>query len=148
VFDNCPDPDANARFAADVAARDAALDKRDFAALLPWLPLKLDEYVSKLERLLQPLRSRHFFYLLFKTLTARQPGFNFGGVIPSDAFEQFSAWLEQERIDQRATSIARGWAADAPFRFKHGVDVALGLEYKLVKALLEKHFGMFNGGRQ
>ncbi|MBC8745375.1 MULTISPECIES: class I SAM-dependent methyltransferase [Paraburkholderia] len=148
VFDNCPDPEANARFAADVAARDAALDKRDFAALLPWLPLTPNEYATGLERLLQPLRSRHFFFLLFKTLTARQPDFNFGGVIPPGAFEQFLAWIEQERIDQRASEIARGWAADAPFRFKDGVDVTVGVEYNLVKALLEKHFGMFTGGRQ
>lgn len=148
VLDNRPDREANARFAASVAARDAALDQRDFAALLPWLPHTLEQYAAQLESLLKPLRSRRFFFGLFKTLVARMPGFDFRGVLAPAVLEQFGAWLEHERIDQRATSIARGWAAGAPFRFKDGVDVGLGAEYDLVKALLQKHFGIFNGGRQ
>jgi hypothetical protein len=148
VLENCPDRDANARFAADVAARDAALDKRDIAALLPWLPHTLEEYAAEFDKLLQPLRSRHFFFLLFKTLTARLPGFDFRNVIPQEVCAQYATWIEHEGIDQRATEIARSWAAGASFRFKEGVDVTVGAEYNLVKALLETHFGIFKGARQ
>lgn len=148
VFDNRPDVQANACFAADVAARDAALDKRDFAALQPWLPYSLEQFAAELGKLLKPLRSRHFFFGLFKTLVTRMPGFDFRGVLAQDVLRQFDAWLEHERIDRRATGIARGWAAGAPFRFKDGVDVSVGAEYNLVKALLETHFGIFDGGRQ
>lgn len=148
VLDNRPDFQANARFAADLAARDEALGRRDFAALQPWLPYAREQYAALLAVLLKPLRSRRFFFGLFKTLTARVPGFDFRGVIAPQVFEQFVAWLEHERIDQQAVNISRGWAAGAPFRFKEGVDVAIGAEYDLVKALLEKHFGIFDGGRQ
>ena len=148
VFDNRPDVQANARFAADVAARDAALDKRDFAALQPWLPYTREQFAAELAKLLKPLRSRRFFFALFKTLVARMPDFDFRGVLAPEVLEQFGAWLEHEQIDQRATGIARGWAAGAPFRIKDGIDVSVGAEYNLVKALLETHFGIFDGGRQ
>jgi SAM-dependent methyltransferase len=148
VLDNRPDVQANARFAADVAARDQALDRRDFAALQPWLPYAREQYAARLAQLLKPLRNRRFFFGLFKTIAARMPGFDFRGVIAPPVFEQFNAWLEHERVDLQATGIARGWAEGATFRFKNGVDVAIGAEYDLVKALLKKHFGIFDGGRQ
>ena len=76
------------------------------------------------------------------------PGFDFRGVLAPEVLGQFHAWLEHEQIDQRATNIARGWAAGAPFRFKDGIDVSVGTEYHLVKALLETRFGIIDGGRQ
>lgn len=148
VLENRSDVQGNARFAADIAARDAALDRRDFAALQPWLPHTREEYATRLGELLKPLRSRRFFFGLFKTLIARIPSFDFRGVIPTEVLEQFGTWIEHERIDQHATGIARGWAAGAPFRLKNGIDVSIGSEYDLVKALLEKHFAIFDGGRQ
>jgi SAM-dependent methyltransferase len=148
ILDNRADPQANARFAADIAARDAALDQGGFGALLPWLPLTHEQYVNELGKLLKPLRNRRFFFALFKEIVARAPDFDFCGVIPQEVFEQFAAWLEHERIDRRATDIARGWAGGAAFRFKEGIDVTMGAEYRLVKALLEKHFDVFKGGRQ
>lgn len=148
VLDNRPDSEANARFAASVAARDAALDQRDFAALLPWLPHTREHYAAQFESLLKPLRSRRFFFGLFKALMTSTAGFDLRGVIAAEVLEQYVAWLEHERIDERATRIARGWAAGAPFRIKDGIDVAMGTEYELVKALLQKHFGIFDGGRQ
>lgn len=148
VLDNSPDAQANARFAADVAARDAAIDKHDFAALQPWLPHTCEQYAARLGTLLKPLRSRRFFFGLLKTLMAHMPNFDLRGIVAPEVLDQFLAWLEHEGIDQRATGIARGWAAGAPFRFKEGVDISIGAEYDLVKALLEKHFGIFGGGRQ
>jgi len=148
VLDNRSDVQANARFAADIAARDEALDQHDFAALQPWLPHAREQYAARLGVLLKPLRSRRFFFGLYKTLVARMPGFDLRGIIPPEVLEQFGTWLEHERIDRHATNIARGWAAGAPFRFKDGIDVSIGSEYDLVKALLEKHFGIFDGGRQ
>ncbi|WP_296662689.1 class I SAM-dependent methyltransferase [Paraburkholderia sp.] len=148
VLENCPDREANARYAANVAARDAALDQLDFDALLPWLPLSREQYKAEFERLLQPLRSRHFFYLLYKTLKTRLPQFDFRGVLPQDVCEQFEGWMQYAHLDRQATQIARDWATGASFRVKDGVDVTVGTEYNLVKALLEKYFGIFNGGRQ
>ncbi len=148
VLDNRPDAQANARFAAEVAARDAALGKRDFAALQPWLPHTPEQYAARLGTLLQPLRCRRFFFGLFKTLMTRMPDFDLRGTIAPEVLSQYLSWLEHEQIDQHATRIARGWAEGAPFRFKDGIDVSIGAEYDLVKALLEKHFGIFDGGRQ
>jgi SAM-dependent methyltransferase len=148
VLDNCPDREANARLVADIEARDAALDSLDFDALSPWLPLSRKQYAEALQRLLQPLRSRHFFYLLFKTLKTRLPQFDFRDILAQDVREQFDAWMKYEQLDQCATQIARGWAAGAPFRFKDGIDVTVGTEYQLVRALLTHHFGLFNGGRK
>jgi len=148
VLENEADPAANARFKADIAARDAAIAEGDLAKLLPWLPLTLEQYAKELGRLLQPLRSRHFFFLLYRALLARVPGFDFRGVIPGDVLDQFRLWMENDRIDRETTEIARGWSAAAAFKFKDGVDVTVGTEYSLIKALLEKHFGVFGGGRQ
>jgi len=148
VLDNRPDREANARFAASVAARDAAIDRRDFAALLPWLPHTREQYAARIESLLKPLRNRRFFFGLFKTLMTRMPGFDLRGVVADEVLEQYIAWLEHEQIDERATRIARGWAEGAPFRIKDGIDVTIGAEYDLVKALLQNHFGIFDGGRQ
>jgi hypothetical protein len=51
-------------------------------------------------------------------------------------------------LDQKATEIARNWSAGMDSRFKSGVDVTIGVEYNLVRALLSEYFGLFDGAQQ
>ncbi|HMD73663.1 MAG TPA: class I SAM-dependent methyltransferase [Steroidobacteraceae bacterium] len=145
ILDNAPDAHANAAFAADIASRGAAIDRRDFAALTQWLPLTPDAYRAQLERLLRPLRCRHFFFLLYKTLVANLPGFDFDAALPGYVREQLPVWIANERLDREVVAIARSWSAGCDFKIKHGVDVTVGIEYSLVAALLAKYFGVFGG---
>jgi SAM-dependent methyltransferase len=145
VLDNRPDAAANARFAADMKSRDLALDRLDMAALLPWLPLTVDEYSAELDRLLRPLRSRHFFFLLFRSMASHCPIFNFRGALSSSMGRQMAAWMDCERIDRQAVEIARSWSTTSTFKFRSDVDVTLGMEYFLVRDLLAKYFGVFGG---
>jgi SAM-dependent methyltransferase len=145
ILDNKRDEAGNARFAADLKARDQALDQRDFAALAPWLPMKIEAYAGQFERLLAPLRSRHFFFLLYRSLLARAPGFDFRGALPEATQRQMTEWMRMGSIDRQAVEIARNWCAAGEFRMQSGVDVSLGVEYFLVRDLLSKYFGLFSG---
>ena len=143
ILDNAPDAQANAAFAADIAARDEAIGRRDFAALAQWLPLTPGALGAQFERLLRPLRCRHFFFLLYKTLVANLPDFDFHAALPAYVRQQLSVWIANERLDREAVAIARSWSAGCDFKIKHGVDVTIGVEYSLVAALLAKYFGVF-----
>ena len=148
VLDNRADPAANARFAADMAARNAALDSLDFANLAQWLPLAPEAMSAELDKLLKPLRSRHFFFLLFQCLLTRLPNFEFRGAVSPQMLRELSTWLVSNALDQKSTEIARGWSAELADKFKAGTDVTVGAEYNLVRALLSRYFGIFSEGRQ
>ncbi|HWJ34470.1 MAG TPA: class I SAM-dependent methyltransferase [Steroidobacteraceae bacterium] len=145
VLDNKKDTAANARFAAEMKLRDRALDQIDMAALRPWLPMTIEEFSAELDRLLRPLRNRHFFFLLFRSLISHCPTFNFRGALSTTTSRQMAAWMDCERIDRQAVEIARTWSTKSSFKFHSGVDVTLGMEYFLVRDLLTKYFGMFGG---
>jgi SAM-dependent methyltransferase len=148
VLDNRADPAANARFAADMAARNAALDSLDFANLVQWLPLAPEAMSAELDKLLKPLRSRHLFFLLFQCLLTRFPNFEFRGAVSPQMLRELSTWLVSNALDQKSTEIARGWSAELADKFKAGTDVTVGAEYNLVRALLSRYFGIFSEGRQ
>ena len=145
ILDNQKSIDANERFAADIKARDRAIDEADLGALLPWLPMTAEAYAQEFTRLLRPLRSRHFFFLLFRSLISRRPAFNIRGALPSPVLRQLNDWMNNERIDRQSVSIARNWSNACDGKFKHGVDVTLAMEYFLVRDLLAKYFRIFPG---
>jgi len=148
VLENKSDPEGNARIVADIENRDAAIKKGDITSLLTHLPLKPDQYAVELGRLLEPLRTRHFFYLIYRSLVKHMPQLDLRTVLSSDVLSQFQSWLRNEQLDAQATDLTRNWSTGTDFRFKHGVDLTLGTQYELVRALLERHFGIFKGGRQ
>jgi hypothetical protein len=143
VLKNQPAQAANRKIREDLAARNAALAQHDFKALLPWLPLALEQYASELNRHLQPLRNRVFFYWLFRSLMLRLPDFNLRDVIAPDMLAQFNLWRQHEQTDAQALNIVRTWAKDADFRFKDGVDVTLWSQYNMIKTMLAEYFGAF-----
>lgn len=148
VLDNKPDPKGNARLIDDIKSRDATLDEGDLASLIRILPLTPDQYRTEFERLLKPLRSRYFLYMLYSRLISRMPQLDLINILPKDVITQFHSWQNNENIDFQAVEIARNWAAGSESRFKHGVDITFGSQYGLVKALLTKHFKLFAGGDQ
>lgn len=148
VLENRADPEGNARWEADLMAKEEAMAKHTFSALLPWLPLPVNVFERELARLLQPLRSRHFFYLLLKTLVTRYPTYDFSGVLPEDYVQQFSTWWANDITDERALALARGWSDGCHTKYYQGVDVTRGIEYHLVEALLKKHYRIFGEGPQ
>jgi SAM-dependent methyltransferase len=148
VLDNHADPAANARFAADMAARNAALDSLDVANLAAWLPLAPEAMSAELDKLLKPLRSRHFFFLLFQALLTRFPHVEFRGAVPGEMLRELSTWLLSHALDQKSTEIARSWSAGVADKFKEGTDVTVGAEYNLVRALLSRYFGVFSEGQR
>lgn len=147
VLENRADPAANARFAQESAALEAAMAQRSFAALQPWLGVSVAECATELRRLLQPLRARHFFFSLFDALLDRLPDYDFSGLLLPDVEEQLLTWRALRQADRRAVAIARGWSADCEQRFRHGVDVTQGSEYFLVEAILTEYFELFSGER-
>jgi ubiquinone/menaquinone biosynthesis C-methylase UbiE len=148
VLENKADTAANARFAADIAARNQAFESLDVAGLMSSLPLSAAGFAAEFDRLLTPLRNRHFFFLLFSSIRARFPAFDFGGLISADMMRELSDWAVSNALDQKATEIARNWSAGMDSRFKSGVDVTIGVEYNLVRVLLSEYFGLFDGAQQ
>lgn len=148
VLDNYADPAANARFAADMAARNAALDSLDVANLAKWLPLAPETMCAELDKLLKPLRSRHFMFLLFQTLLTRFPNVELRGAVSPEMLRELSTWLVSNALDQKATEIARSWSAGIADKYKEGTDVTVGAEYNLVRVLLSRYFGIFSEGQR
>lgn len=147
VLENRADQQSNADFAQNIAGLDAALEQRSALALQPWLILSESDFATELQRLLQPLRARHFFFCLFDVLLDRLPDYNFAGLLLPDVLEELLSWRALRQIDKRAVAIASGWSDGCPQRFKQGVDVTQGSEYLLVESLLTEYFGVFSGER-
>jgi SAM-dependent methyltransferase len=148
VLDNKADSASNAKFAADVKACDEAMDRHDVQALSPWLPLSGTALSAELARLLRPLRSKHFFYLLFHSLKSRVPQFNFRDSLPEDLLRTMDDWTCRNEIDQLSTKIARTWSIGCISEDIGGVDVKIGAEYHLVRDLLEKYFDVWSVERK
>lgn len=148
VLDNRADPAANANFAAGVKACNEAMDRHDLEALSPWLPLSGPALSAELVRLLRPLRSKHFFYLLFRSLKSQAPQFNFRDSLPEELLRTMDDWTCREEIDELSMKVARTWSTGCISECIGGVDVTIGAEYYLVKDLLEKYFDVWSAERK
>lgn len=148
VLENRADHTANTRLAADLSARDEALSQYTFDKLQPWLPLTPQQYAGELDRLLQPLRARHFFFLLLQVLHAHVPSYDFADALSDEMMQVISAWLTAAEVDSQVMVIARQWSAPCEFKLHQGVDVTLGMQYDLVRVLLAKHYGVFGEAPQ
>ncbi|MCP1290510.1 MULTISPECIES: class I SAM-dependent methyltransferase [Chromobacterium] len=147
VLENRADEAGNKAWAEEQRQKDAALGQQSFRALMPWMLLPSEDLSQELDRLLQPLRARHFFYCLLKTLVQRSPAYDFAGLLSEERVQQFSAWLAAEGLDQRVMGLVKGWSAGSREKFRHGVDLTLGADYHLVDTLLAKHYGIFGGNQ-
>ena len=147
VLENRTDAEGNRAWAEEQRKKNAALEQLSFRALMPWMLLSSEDLSQELDRLLQPLRARHFFYCLLKVLVQRCPSYDFAGLLSEERVQQFSVWLAAEALDRRVMSLAKGWSVGCPDKLRHGVDLTLGADYHLVDTLLAKHYGIFGGNQ-
>jgi SAM-dependent methyltransferase len=144
VLENEANPASNSRFAADVKACNQAMDRHDVQALSSRLPLSGAALSTELVRLLRPLRNKHFFYLLFRSLTSQVPQFDFRDSSPEELLRIMADWTTRDEIDRQTTEVARRWSNGHARECIGGVDVTIGAEYILVRDVLEKYFGIWS----
>ena len=99
------------------------------------------EAVAELDALLVRVRSRYLCFVLLESLQAR--GVEVARWLTPRRAEEYDAWLDAARIDREATSIAREWSAGCQARIRESIDVTVGADYFLVRALLEDYYGRF-----
>ena len=99
------------------------------------------EAVVELDGLLVRVRARYLCFVLFESLQAR--GADVARWLTPRRAQEYDEWLEAALIDREATLIAREWSAGCPDRVKESIDVTVGTDYFLVRALLEDYYGLF-----
>lgn len=148
VLDNKDDPVHNASMVASIKSCDAAIENGDFNSLRLHFSLTSEQFKAEFSQRLKPLRNRYFLYQLLCILSKRLPQIDLHYFLPNDVLDQFNSWSFNENVDLQVMELTRGWMEGADFRFKRGVDITLGSQYELARALLEKHFCIFSGEKR
>jgi len=150
ILENQPDPEANRGWLERNARKNDLLAGplgRD--ALEELLPLGDGTFGQNLARRLGRFRNRFFLYSLVGVIESRKPSHGISGLLPQEVADLFNQWRAQDRVDQQAMEIVKGWHGEhfSSSFAHHGVPVAEGMEYYLMESVLTHYFNVFSGVR-
>lgn len=95
--------------------------------------------VRQLDAQIGRTRPRYLLFLVVATLGATDPVAVGEQWLTPARLREFLAWREAARVDAEAVVIARQWATGCPDHELEAVDVTVGVDYHLVRALIEEH---------
>lgn len=99
---------------------------------------------AALQPLLTRRRPRFVCFVAIEAVDRRRPRRGVTGLLTPDLNAEYAQWRRAALVDAEATGIARRWSAGCPSRVKDSTDVTLGVDYFLVRSLLEDYYRAFD----